>query len=185
MADVSIVEVSPRDGLQNQRALLSTAAKVKLIGQLVNAGTTRIEAVSFAHPRLVFAIDAEAVISGVRRVPGVPYVDLVLDRRGLDHAAASCVDEVNFVVCVTDTFSRRNQNVSTQESMRAGTEVVRTARNQGILPLSPWRPLGCPVEGEVAPAEWSSSPSKRHGAGSTRSRSPTRSESGFPPRSAA
>src|SRR6185503_11494417 len=105
MTDVSIVEVSPRDGLQNEKAILSTAAKLDLIGRLVDAGATRIEAVSFAHPRLVPAMaDAEAVMDGVPRRPGVSYAGLVLNRRGLDRAVASGVDEVNFVVCVSDTF---------------------------------------------------------------------------------
>ncbi len=155
MVDVSIVEVSPRDGLQNEKALLSTGAKIELIRRLINAGATRIEAVSFAHPRLVPAMsDAEAVMDGVPRVPGVSYAGLVLNRRGLDRAVASGVDEINFVVCVSDTFSRRNQNVSTQESMRAGTEVVRTARNQGIFAtVTLATAFGCPFEGEVKPTE--------------------------------
>ena len=155
MVDVSIVEVSPRDGLQNEKALLSTDAKIELIRQLINAGATRIEAVSFAHPRLVPAMaDAEAVMDGVPRVPGVSYAGLVLNRRGLDRAVASGVDEVNFVVCVSDTFSRRNQNASTQESMRAGTEVVRAARDQGIFAtVTLATAFGCPFEGEVKPTE--------------------------------
>ncbi len=155
MVDVSIVEVSPRDGLQNEKALLSTDAKIELIRQLINAGAARIEAVSFAHPRLVPAMaDAEAVMDGVPRVPGVSYAGLVLNRRGLDRAVASGVDEVNFVVCVSDTFSRRNQNASTQESMRAGTEVVRAARDQGIFAtVTLATAFGCPFEGEVKPTE--------------------------------
>ena len=155
MADVSIVEVSPRDGLQNERTLLSTRAKLELIQQLVNAGAKRIEAVSFAHPRLVPAMaDAEAVMDGVPRIPGVSYAGLVLNRRGLDRAVASGVDEVNFVVCVSDTFSRRNQNASTQESMRAAADVVRAARDRGIFAtVTLATAFGCPFEGEVKPAE--------------------------------
>jgi hydroxymethylglutaryl-CoA lyase len=155
MADVSIVEVSPRDGLQNEKKLLSTQAKLELIQQLVDAGAKRIEAVSFAHPRLVPAMaDAEAVMDGVPRARGVSYAGLVLNRRGLDRAVASGVDEVNFVVCVSDTFSRRNQNASTQESMRAATEVVQAARNQGIFAtVTLATAFGCPFEGEVKPAE--------------------------------
>jgi hydroxymethylglutaryl-CoA lyase len=155
MADVSIVEVSPRDGLQNEKTLLSTTAKLELIGQLVDAGATRIEAVSFAHPRLVPAMaDAEAVMDGVPRAPGISYAGLVLNRRGLDRAVASGVDEVNFVVCVSDTFSRRNQNASTQESMRAAVDVVEAARDRGIFAtITLATAFGCPFEGEVAAAE--------------------------------
>jgi isopropylmalate/homocitrate/citramalate synthase len=155
MDDVSIVEVSPRDGLQNEKTLLSTQAKLELIQRLIDAGAKRIEAVSFAHPRLVPAMaDAEAVMDGVPRVPGVSYAGLVLNRRGLDRAVASGVDEVNFVVCVSDTFSRRNQNASTQESMRAAADVVGAARDQGLFAtVTLATAFGCPFEGEVKPAE--------------------------------
>jgi len=153
--NVSIVEVSPRDGLQNEKTLLSTAAKLELIGQLVDAGAKRIEAVSFAHPRLVPAMaDAEAVMDGVPRAPGVSYAGLVLNRKGLDRAVASGVDEVNFVVCVSDTFSRRNQNAPTAEIMRAAADVVAAARARGIYTtITLATAFGCPFEGEVDPAE--------------------------------
>ena len=112
--DVTIVEVSPRDGLQNEAVVLPTEAKVELIGRLVAAGARRVEAVSFAHPKLVPAMaDAEAVMERVPRPEGVSYAGLVLNRRGLDRALGSGVDEVNVVVCVSETFNRRNQNAST------------------------------------------------------------------------
>jgi isopropylmalate/homocitrate/citramalate synthase len=154
MAEVSVVEVSPSDGLQNEKTLLSTEAKVELIEQLVDAGATRIEAVSFAHPRLVPAMaDAEAVMAGVPRKPAVSYAGLVLNRRGLDRAFAANVDEVNFVVCVSDTFSRRNQNVSTAESMRAAIDVVAAARERALFTtITLATAFGCPFEGEVDPA---------------------------------
>ena len=152
---MSIVEVSPRDGLQNEKTLLSTTAKLELIRQLVDAGATRIEAVSFAHPRLVPAMaDAEAVMDGVPRAPGISYAGLVLNRRGLDRAVASGVDEVNFVVCVSDTFGRRNQNASTRDSMRAAVDVVEAARDRGIFTtITLATAFGCPFEGEVAAPE--------------------------------
>jgi hydroxymethylglutaryl-CoA lyase len=155
MADVSIVEVSPRDGLQNEKTLLSTADKLDLIGRLVRAGATRIEAVSFAHPRLVPAMaDAEAVMDAVPRAPGVSYAGLVLNRRGLDRAVASGVDEVNYVVCVSDTFSRRNQNASTRDSMDTAVDVVAAARARGLYTtITLATAFGCPFEGEVSPAE--------------------------------
>jgi hydroxymethylglutaryl-CoA lyase len=155
VTDVSIVEVSPRDGLQNEKTLLPTAAKLELIRQLVAAGAARIEAVSFAHPRLVPAMaDAEAVMDGVPGAPGISYAGLVLNRRGLDRAVASGVDEVNFVVCVSDTFSRRNQNASTHDSMRAAVEVVEAARDRGIFTtITLATAFGCPFEGEVDASE--------------------------------
>ena len=151
--DVTIVEVSPRDGLQNEAVVLPTEAKVELIGRLVAAAARRVEAVSFAHPRLVPAMaDAEAVMERVPRADGVSYAGLVLNRRGLDRALDSGVDEVNVVVCVSETFSRRNQNASTGESMLAAAEVIQRARAEGLFTtLTLATSFGCPFEGEVDP----------------------------------
>ena len=150
---VVIVEVSPRDGLQNEAVVVSTAAKVELIGQLVAAGARRIEAVSFAHPRLVPAMaDAEAVMAAVPRGDGVAYAGLVLNRRGLDRAVDAGVDEVNVVVCASDTFSRRNQNMTTEEAMAVAEEVAAAARARSLFAtLTVATAFGCPFEGEVDP----------------------------------
>jgi hydroxymethylglutaryl-CoA lyase len=151
--DVTIVEVSPRDGLQNEAVVLATEAKVELIGRLVAAGARRVEAVSFAHPRLVPAMaDAEAVMERLPRADGVAYAGLVLNRRGLDRALAAGVDEVNMVVCVSETFNRRNQNASTSESMQAAADVLGRAREAGLFTtLTLATSFGCPFEGEVDP----------------------------------
>ena len=148
---VTVVEVSPRDGLQNEAVHLSTDAKVALLQRLVDAGLRRIEAVSFAHPRLVPAMaDAEAVMARAPRAEGVSYAGLVLNRRGLDRALAAGVDEVNVVVCVSDTFSRRNQNVSTDEAVRAAADVVAAARAAGLgTTVTLATAFGCPFEGDV------------------------------------
>src|SRR5690349_9384911 len=120
MSDVTIVEVSPRDGLQNESTILSTDAKVELLNRLVDAGAKRIEAVSFAHPRLVPTMaDAEAVMERAPRRAGVSFAGLILNRKGLDRAVDAGVDEVNVVVCVSDTFSGRNQR---SEERRVGKE---------------------------------------------------------------
>jgi len=154
MNDVTIVEVGPRDGLQNEATILSTDAKVDLITRLADAGARRIEAVSFAHPRLVPTMaDAEAVMERVPRREGVSYAGLVLNRRGLDRAVGAGVDEVNVVVGVSDTFSRRNQNVSADEAMRVAGDVVAAARDRGLFTtITLSTAFGCPFEGEVAPA---------------------------------
>ena len=150
--DIEIVEVSPRDGLQNEKTILSTSAKVDLIEQVIAAGARRIEAVSFAHPRLVPTMaDAEAVMAAVPRLPGVSYSGLVLNRRGIDRAIAAGVDEINAVVCVSDTFSRRNQNCSTEESLAMALDVVEVARQNGIFAaVTLATAFGCPFEGEVS-----------------------------------
>jgi isopropylmalate/homocitrate/citramalate synthase len=154
MNGVTIVEVSPRDGLQNEGTILSTDAKVDLITRLVDAGARRIEAVSFAHPRLVPTMaDAEAVMERVPRRDGVSYAGLILNRKGLDRAVGAGVDEVNVVVCVSDTFSARNQNQTADEAMRMADEVVSAARGRGLFTtITLATAFGCPFEGEVEPA---------------------------------
>jgi hydroxymethylglutaryl-CoA lyase len=124
---------------------------VELITQLVDAGARRVEAVSFAHPKAVPAMaDAEAVMERVPRRDGVSYAGLVLNRRGLDRALRTGVDEVNAVVAVTDTFSARNQNMSTEEAMRDALSVVTDAREAGLFTtLTLSVVFGCPFEGEV------------------------------------
>jgi isopropylmalate/homocitrate/citramalate synthase len=151
--EVTIVEVSPRDGLQNEPVVLPTEAKVELIGRLVAAGARRIEAVSFAHPKLVPAMaDAEAVMAQVPRGNGVAYAGLVLNHRGLDRAVAAGVDEVNVVVCVSDTFSHRNQNLSTGAAMAVAEQITADARSEGLFTtLTLATAFGCPFEGEVPP----------------------------------
>ena len=149
--DVTVVEVSPRDGLQNESTILPTDAKVELITRLVDAGATRIEAVSFAHPKAVPAMaDAEAVMAAVPRVDGVSYAGLVLNRRGLDRAVTTGVDEVNVVVCVTDSFSQRNQNMTADESLADALATIEAARALGLFTtLTLSVAFGCPFEGEV------------------------------------
>jgi len=151
--DITVVEVSPRDGLQNESVVLPTDAKVSLVQRLVDAGTSRIEAVSFAHPKLVPAMaDAEEVMAGVPRVDGVSYAGLILNRRGLERALGTGIDEVNVVVGVSDTFSRRNQNVSSDEAMDAAGDVVAAARAEGLFTtLTLATSFGCPFEGEISP----------------------------------
>ncbi|MHA6795709.1 hydroxymethylglutaryl-CoA lyase [Pseudonocardia bannensis] len=150
--DVTIVEVSPRDGLQNEARILPTDAKIELVRRLIEAGARRIEAVSFAHPRLVPTMaDAEAVMEGVPRVEGVSYAGLILNQRGLQRALATGVDEVNVVVCASEAFSRRNQNCSTDEAMAAALEVIDEARSRGLFTtLTLATAFGCPFDGEVS-----------------------------------
>jgi hydroxymethylglutaryl-CoA lyase len=159
---VEIVEVGPRDGLQNEATLLPTAAKVELIRRAVAAGVRRIEATSFVHPRLVPQMaDAEAVMEGVLR-PGflpegvtredVRFVGLVLNARGLTRALAAGVDEVNVVVAASETFSLRNQNVGVAGMLDVAEEVAVQARAAGVgLSAVVSTAFGCPFEGEVDP----------------------------------
>jgi len=162
---VGIVEVSPRDGLQNERAVLETGAKVELIAQAVAAGARRIEAASFVHPKLVPAMaDAEAVMERIRGtrsaaepdhrfgVPGVSYIGLVLNRRGFDRAVAAGVDEVNVVVPASDGFAKANQNSTTEALTEVAEEVLAEAAARDLFAtVTIATSFGCPFDGEVDP----------------------------------
>lgn len=148
---VEIVEVSPRDGLQNEDVLLSTDTKLDLIERLLGAGVRRLEATSFVHPDRVPAMaDAEAVMDGVDRRPGVSYIGLVLNQRGLDRAIAAGCDRISVAVFATDAFSERNQGVTVDEAIEAWHRIARGAKDAGIGPdLVISAAFGCPYEGEV------------------------------------
>jgi hydroxymethylglutaryl-CoA lyase len=153
MPSVELVEVAPRDGLQNESTLLSTATKVELIRRVLAAGVKRIEAVSFVHPgRVPQMADAEAVMAELPRPAGVSYIGLVLNRRGLERALAARMDEINVVVVATETFSQRNQGVSIDEAVAAWIDIARDARAAGVrASVTIAAAFGCPFEGEVEP----------------------------------
>ncbi|MDH3247987.1 MAG: hydroxymethylglutaryl-CoA lyase [Acidimicrobiia bacterium] len=146
-----IIDVSPRDGLQNEATLLDTGTKVELITRLADAGVRRLEATSFVHPKAVPAMaDAEDVMASVPRDRTVSYIGLVLNRRGLERAITAGCDEVNYAVVVTDTFSQRNQGTSSDEGIAVWKDIAREARIAGIRPsLVVSAAFGCPFEGEV------------------------------------
>jgi hydroxymethylglutaryl-CoA lyase len=151
---VGIVEVSPRDGLQNERAVLETDAKVELITQAIAAGARRIESASFVHPKLVPAMaDAEAVMERVPRPEGVSHIGLVLNRRGYDRAVTAGVDEVNVVVPASDGFAKANQNSTTEALTAVAEEVLAEAASTGLFAtVTIATSFGCPFDGEVDPA---------------------------------
>jgi hydroxymethylglutaryl-CoA lyase len=153
MSLLEIVEVGPRDGLQNEDVILSPEARVAYIAALVAAGLRRIEAVSFVHPaRVPQMAGAEAVMAAVPRPEGVRYSGLVLNRRGMERAADAGVDEINMVVVATDTFSQKNQGMTTAEAIRALADVGGLARAAGLgVTLTIGAAFGCPFEGEVRP----------------------------------
>ena len=145
---IEIVEVSPRDGLQNDKVLLPTEAKVALIERLLAAGLRRIEVTSFVNPaRVPQMADADALPGRLPQVEGVSYIGLVMNRRGLDRAVAAGVHEVNAVVVATDTFAQRNQGATTAQTVETAIEIARAS----ALPVSVTigAAFGCPFEGEV------------------------------------
>lgn len=152
MTSVEIVEVAPRDGLQAEDVILPTEAKVQLINRAVAAGIKRIEVCSFVNPKRVPQMaDAEAVLEALPDPgPDVTYIGLVLNERGFDRAAAAGMREINGVVIASDTFSQKNQGMTTEESLTAFEKVAALANDAGIRPTvtisASW---GCPYEGEV------------------------------------
>jgi hydroxymethylglutaryl-CoA lyase len=150
---IEVVEVSARDGLQNDPARLSTGQKVELIARCAAAGLRRAEIASFVNPKLVPQMaDGEAVVAGVRATVAGPssWIGLVLNTRGFHRAAAAGVDEVNCVVGVSDEFSRANQGMSTADAIAVVAEVVPLARAVGITPTVTLSvAFGCPFAGEV------------------------------------
>lgn len=152
--NIEIVDVGPRDGLQNEAADLDTGAKVEFISRLLDAGLRRIEVASFVDPgRVPRMADAEDVVARLPRDRGARYIGLVLNRRGFERAAAAGVDEINFVVVATDTFNRRNQGATTNESLAVWEQIAVLADDAGIpCGATIGAAFGCPFEGEVAMA---------------------------------
>ncbi|MBB2914319.1 hydroxymethylglutaryl-CoA lyase [Streptosporangium becharense] len=150
-----IVEVGPRDGLQNESVLVGTGAKVAYIEALAAAGLTRIEAVSFVHPRLVPQMaDAERVMARVPRRDGLSYIGLVVNERGLERALDAGVDEVNVTVVTTETFSRRNQGMTIAQALDSFSVIAARARAAGLrVTATVGASFGCPFEGEVSPGD--------------------------------
>jgi len=151
---VTIYEVGPRDGLQNQARPIPTADKVRLIELLAAAGLRRIEATSFVSPRWVPQLaDGAEVMAAIARAPGVVYAALVPNLRGYEAARAAGVGEVAVFTAASETFSRRNVNATIAESLARFAPVAEAARADGIT-LRGYVScvVDCPYEGKVAPA---------------------------------
>jgi isopropylmalate/homocitrate/citramalate synthase len=150
---VTICEVGPRDGLQNQPRTLAPEIRAELVNRLAEAGLRRIEAVSFVNPKLVPQMaGAEEIVAGLERRDGVVYAGLALNERGYDRLAAAGLDEVHFAFAATETFNQRNQNAAVEESMAAAERIADRARADGIrATVTIGVAFGCPFEGPVDP----------------------------------
>jgi hydroxymethylglutaryl-CoA lyase len=148
---VELIEVGPRDGLQNEATLLSTADKVELIQRLIQAGSRRIEVASFVNPKRVSQMaDAEAVLNALPKQNDVCRIGLVLNRKGLDRAIAAGCDEVGLVAVATDTFGLKNQGMDIEQSIASCKELVPIATDAGLTAqITISVSFGCPYEGEV------------------------------------
>jgi hydroxymethylglutaryl-CoA lyase len=152
---VTLVEVGPRDGLQNEKAHVSTAQKVELVHRLQEAGLADIEVTSFVSPRWVPQMaDSAEVLGALRRRPGVRYSVLVPNLKGLEGALAARVDEIVVFGAATEAFSQRNINCSIADSIERFAPVVSRAKSAGVKVRGAISvALGCPYQGAVSADE--------------------------------
>ena len=151
---VRLCEVGPRDGLQNEQAMVPTDVKVALIDMLTDAGFPAIEATSFVSPKWVPQMaDASEVMARIARKPGVRYPVLTPNLKGFEAARAAGADEVAVFVAATESFSKRNINCSIAESLERAQPIFEAAKSDGIRVRGYISVvLGCPYEGDVDPA---------------------------------
>ena len=149
---IEIVDVGPRDGLQNEAVALSVDQRLDFISRLEAAGVRRLEAVSFVNPaRVPQMAGAEAIMASLPHTPGRSRIGLVLNLRGWERLKATRCDEANVVVCATDAFGLRNQNADTAQQIAAIAAIAADQAENGGPPLSLTISVafGCPFEGEV------------------------------------
>ncbi len=149
---VEIIEVSPRDGIQNEKTLLSTETKLELIDRAAEAGIRAFEVTSFVNPKRVPQMaDASEVAQGLKKRTDTRYIGLVLNERGFERARLSGLEDVNCVVVATETFNRRNQGVAVDDTMADIARIAAMAHESGIrMGVTIGAAFGCPFEGEVA-----------------------------------
>jgi hypothetical protein len=153
---IQIVEVGPRDGLQNEKTVLDPAVRADLVRRLEAAGARRIEAVSFVHPKYVPQMaGAEEVMAALPPEAGRSRIGLVLNGKGYDRALATGVDEVNVSVAATDGFGLKNQGLSVKDQLAMLGEIVARRHNGGVEGAPSLSAMiscvwGCPFDGEVS-----------------------------------
>jgi hydroxymethylglutaryl-CoA lyase len=153
MSEIEMVEVGPRDGLQNESVLFSTQQKLEFIRRAIDAGVRRIEVASFVNPKMVPQMaDADAVSAGLIPCDDVIYIGLVLNKRGALRAIEAGLNELGAVCAASDGFATRNQAQTSDESLAMCCEVVRLARQEGRrAQITISTAFGCPFDGEVDP----------------------------------
>ena len=151
---VKLVDVGPRDGLQNEKQTVPAAIKIELVHRLQEAGLTEIEVTSFVSPKWVPQMaDNAQVMAGVQRKAGVRYSALTPNMKGFEAALLSKPDEIVVFAAASEAFSQKNINCSIEESIERFAPVVQAARNAGIYVRGAMScVVGCPYEGEVPPS---------------------------------
>ncbi len=152
MDAIEIVEVSARDGLQNESVTFSTEEKIRLIEGCAKGGVDRIEVASFVNPKRVPQMaDADSVIAGLSQSTLSRSIGLVLNERGMQRAIETAIPEINFVAVATDTFANRNQSSTTEGLLQTWKNVARMAKESHIrTSVGISVAFGCPYEGEVS-----------------------------------
>ena len=151
---VTVCDVGPRDGLQNEKTTLPPETRAELVNRLAAAGVPRVEAASFVNAARVPAMAGpEAVVDGIVRRERVQYAGLVLNERGYDRLRDTTLDRVHFTFAATESFNRRNANATVDESLATAARVLERARADGIpATVTISVSFGCPFEGPVDPA---------------------------------
>jgi hydroxymethylglutaryl-CoA lyase len=149
---LELVEVSPRDGLQNEPEIVSTANKLALIDKILAAGFRRLEAASFVNPKKVPQMaDGDSVFAGLPQRNDASFIALALNVRGVERALAAGAKEINYVFCASDGFSIRNNGGTVEETFRVWPEAAAKARHGGArLSATISTAFGCPFDGEVS-----------------------------------
>lgn len=152
-AQINILEVGARDGLQNEPGVISTENKVQLIGKAMDTGVRRLEVASFVHPKRVPQMaDAEAVLAALPDRDDVSYIGLVLNKKGALRALETKAHELGAVVVATDTFGQKNQGQTVEEGIEVTRDIIRLAREAGRKgQVTIAASFGCPFEGKVDP----------------------------------
>ncbi len=150
---ITICDVGPRDGLQNDPKVLDPEVRAELVNRLAAAGLPRVEAVSFVNSaRVPQMAGAEEVVAAIDRVPGVVYAGLALNDRGYDRLRETGLDEVHFAFAASEEFNRRNSGASVEESVQSGERIVSQAHADGIrVTVTIGTAFGCPFEGAIDP----------------------------------
>ena len=149
-SSIEIIEVSPRDGIQNEKKLLDVDTKIELIQRAIDAGAARIEVTSFVNPKRVPQMaDADEVCARLPRDTACQYIGLALNRRGFERACQANLDEVNFVVVASDTFSQKNQGTDTDSLIRMFNDLAGQAPSGVRVGVTIAAAFGCPFEGEM------------------------------------
>lgn len=148
---IEITEVGPRDGLQNQSKLISTASKISLIDALSDTGLNCIEASAFVHPKWVPQLaDADEVFAGIKRKDGVTYTALVPNESGWNRALASGVDEISVLTAASETFCERNTNTTIDRALKRIEPIIEHAQSCGVRVRGYIScVVACPYEGEI------------------------------------